>query len=171
MSAWRDPDDPIWLGTRGPNSSTCEGARAASPLQRLWSHGYNYRTGREELRRRCPMPDTPQPAPRNTTGDPGSVIEFPGTQDPGKTEVHLPLRQAARGVLRPEEGSPREEQPHQQGWREEAGSIPLRTIGVARPSHSRVARSRALRPSHPHFYSPIVSEGRFCDLRPEDLLC
>jgi hypothetical protein len=38
------------------------------------------------------MPDTPQPAPRNTTGDPGSVVEFPGTPGRGRSPNNLPLQ-------------------------------------------------------------------------------
>ncbi len=38
------------------------------------------------------MPDTPQPAPRNTTGDPGSVVEFPGKPGRGRSPNNLPLQ-------------------------------------------------------------------------------
>src|SRR5918995_6128763 len=57
------------------------------------SCGYNYRTGGEEFRRWHSMPDTPQPAPRNTAGDSGSVVEFPGTSRGGRTPLNnLPLQ-------------------------------------------------------------------------------
>jgi non-specific serine/threonine protein kinase len=39
------------------------------------------------------MPETPQrPAPKNTAGDPGSVVEFPGTPERGRPPNNLPLR-------------------------------------------------------------------------------
>ena len=39
------------------------------------------------------MPDTPQPALRNTAGDSGSVVEFPGTSRGGRTPPNnLPLQ-------------------------------------------------------------------------------
>jgi len=39
------------------------------------------------------MPDTPQPAPKHTAKDPGSVVEFPGTPERGyMPENNLPLR-------------------------------------------------------------------------------
>jgi len=38
------------------------------------------------------MPETPQPAPKNTAGDPGSVVEFPGRPERGRPPNNLPLR-------------------------------------------------------------------------------
>ena len=37
------------------------------------------------------MPDTPQPAPKNTAADPGSVVESPGTPEGGPPPNNLPL--------------------------------------------------------------------------------
>jgi tetratricopeptide (TPR) repeat protein len=37
------------------------------------------------------VPDTPQPAPRDTAKDPGSVVEFPGTPEGGRQPNNLPL--------------------------------------------------------------------------------
>jgi predicted ATPase len=37
------------------------------------------------------MPDTPQPAPKDTAGDTGSVVEFPGTPERGRLPNNLPL--------------------------------------------------------------------------------
>jgi DNA-binding NarL/FixJ family response regulator len=39
------------------------------------------------------MPDTPQPTPKDTAGDPGSVVEFPGTPVFGRPRYNnLPLQ-------------------------------------------------------------------------------
>jgi len=38
------------------------------------------------------MPETPQPAPKDTAGDPGSVVEFPGRPERGRPPNNLPLR-------------------------------------------------------------------------------
>jgi predicted ATPase/DNA-binding CsgD family transcriptional regulator len=38
------------------------------------------------------MPETPQPAPKNTAGDSGSVVEFPGTPERGRPPNNLPLQ-------------------------------------------------------------------------------
>jgi predicted ATPase/DNA-binding CsgD family transcriptional regulator len=61
-------------------------------LQARPSYGYNAKTGKEELRKQQPMPDTPQPAPKGTAGDPGSVVEFPGTPEGGRPPNNLPLQ-------------------------------------------------------------------------------
>jgi hypothetical protein len=69
-----------------------------SPPAAFWSyaynssHGYNYRMGGEEPRRRQRMPDEAQPAPRKTVGDPGSVVEFPGTPEGWRPPHNLPLQ-------------------------------------------------------------------------------
>jgi hypothetical protein len=55
-------------------------------------HGYNYRMGGEKLRKRQPMPDETQTAPRKTAGDPGSVAEFPGMLEGGRPPHNLPLQ-------------------------------------------------------------------------------
>ncbi len=38
------------------------------------------------------MPDTPQPAPKDTAGDPGSVVEFPAPREGGRPHNNLPLQ-------------------------------------------------------------------------------
>jgi non-specific serine/threonine protein kinase len=38
------------------------------------------------------MPETPQPVPKNTAGDSGSVVEFPGTPEHGRPPNNLPLQ-------------------------------------------------------------------------------
>jgi hypothetical protein len=37
------------------------------------------------------MPDTPQPVQKNSVGEPGSVIEFPGKSEGGRPPHNLPL--------------------------------------------------------------------------------
>jgi hypothetical protein len=50
-------------------------------------------TGAEEPSEATPMPDTPQPTPKDTTGDLGSLVEFPGTSRGGRTPPNnLPLQ-------------------------------------------------------------------------------
>ena len=38
------------------------------------------------------MSDTSQPAPKDTAGDPGSVVEFPGPREGGRPHNNLPLQ-------------------------------------------------------------------------------
>ena len=50
-------------------------------------------TGEEEPSEATPMPDTLQPTPKDTAGDPGSVVEFQGTPISGRPrDNNLPLQ-------------------------------------------------------------------------------
>src|SRR5829696_3727842 len=49
------------------------------------------RREKRDAKEQRPVPDSPQPAPKNTIGDPGSEVEIPGTPEGGRQPNNLPL--------------------------------------------------------------------------------
>ena len=52
----------------------------------------SFKKRRGTPREQPPMPDTPQPAPEDTAGYPGSLVEFPGGSEAGRPPNNLPLQ-------------------------------------------------------------------------------